>query len=177
MAKEKTAAAAAAAEKEKAPELNPVPEEKIAQDELMALLRKQQEQIAQLEKKSAETEVLKRELAEAKAREQAMASRRSMTDRQVADRAMQECLEKGIDPWTVTVPVRAKIRRDTNEKQYWGAVNGRTYAVPADDQYHEMKLPHAFDLLNTMHADRFVEEFAEKNIQMYDPKMNPHPND
>ena len=116
-------------------------------------------------------------MAEAKAREQAAAARRGVTDRQVADEAMRKCAEEGIDPWTVTVPVRAKIRRDTNEKQYWGAVNGRTYAVPADDQYHEMKLPFALNLLDTMHVDRFVEKFAEKNIQMYDPKTNPKPED
>lgn len=177
MATRNTAAAKAAAEQENVPELKTVPEEKESLDELTALLRKQQEQIAQLQKQSAEVENLKKELAEAKAREQAAAARRGVTDRQVADEAMRKCAEEGIDPWTVTVPVRAKIRRDTNEKQYWGAVNGRTYAVPADDQYHEMKLPFALNLLDTMHVDRFVEKFAEKNIQMYDPKTNPKPED
>lgn len=156
--------------------LETVPEEKTTQDELMALLKQQQEQIARLQSQEAEAESLRRELAEIRAREKAIADRRSKSDKQIVEEAIEKCIRDGVDPWTVTVPIRVKVRRDTNEKSYWLCVNGRTCAVPADDQYHEMRLPFASDLVNSMHADHFVEEFAD-SIQMYDLITNPHPKD
>lgn len=158
-----------------APELNAVPEEQAAQAELMALLKKQQEQIEALQKQQAENETLRKQLAEAKAREESQVAMRNRSDKQVVEEAIRSAEASGVDPWTVTVPVRSRVRKDTTEKHYWLCVNGRTLALPADDQYHELKLPFASALVNAMHAERFAEEFADKKIQVYDPITNPHP--
>ena len=70
--------------------------------------------------------------------------------------------------------VRVPERRDTTEKSYWLCVNGRSVQLPANNQYQEMKLPFAEALMNALKADRFAQQFADTQIQVYDPITNPH---
>ena len=101
---------------------------------------------------------------------------RAESDKSVVEKAVRQAMEEGKDLWKVKVSVRATRRTDTNDPNYWMSVNGRFLALPADDKYHELPLPFAECLVNTIHAERFVREYADKNIQVYDPFSNPHPN-
>lgn len=100
---------------------------------------------------------------------------RSGNDAQVVEKAIQDAIAEGKDLWEVKVSVRVPERRDTNEKSYWIMVNGRSVQIPANNQYQELRLPFAEALMNTLKADRFAQNFAENDIQVYDPHTNPHP--
>ena len=100
---------------------------------------------------------------------------RSGNDAQVVEKAIQDAIAEGKDLWEVMVSVRVPERRDTNEKSYWIMVNGRSVQIPANNQYQELRLPFAEALMNTLKADRFAQNFAENDIQVYDPHTNPHP--
>ena len=100
---------------------------------------------------------------------------RSGNDAQLVEKAIQEAIAEGKDPWDVMISVRVPERRDTNEKSYWFMVNGRSVALPANNQYQEMRLPFAETLMNTLKADKFAQNFADNSIQVYDPITNPHP--
>ena len=100
---------------------------------------------------------------------------RTGNDFQRVAQAEKECEEKGIDPWTVSIPVRVPVRTDTNEKHYWLCVNSRPIQIPANDQYQEMKLPFASALMNMLNAEKYAQSFADAEIQVYDPISNPHP--
>jgi ferredoxin-thioredoxin reductase catalytic subunit len=126
---------------------------------------------AKAAEQQAEIERLKKALAEA----QKNGGYRKQSDREIVKEAIDQALAEGKDLWNETVSIRVRPRKDTNEKQYWCSVNGRTMAVPADDKYHEMRLPFAECLVNAMHAEQFVEEYADRKIQVYDPISNPHP--
>lgn len=141
-------------------ELNPVEAEPEA-----AKLTEQEE----MQKKIAELEA---KLAAERARS---AGYRAGNDAEVVEKAIQDAIAEGKDPWEVTVSVRVPERRDTNEKSYWFMVNGRSVALPANNQYQEMRLPFAETLMNTLKADKFAQNFADNSIQVYDPITNPHP--
>jgi len=87
----------------------------------------------------------------------------------------ERCAKEGIDPWTVEVSIRVPERRDCNDKSYWGCVNGRPFAVPANNQYQKMKLPFAATIVGMLEAERKVQLYADNEIQVYDPITNPHP--
>lgn len=89
----------------------------------------------------------------------------------------ERCVKEGIDPWTVEVSIRVPERRDCNDKSYWGCVNGRPFAVPANNMYQKMKLPFAACIVDMLEADRKAQAFADNEIQVYDPITNPHPDD
>lgn len=178
---------------------NPAPQEAEAEitddildpiNEAPAEEPKDESQMTELEKLRAETEALraqvemerlKAEQAELKAEqaERKAASQlgyRVESDKEVVRKAIEQAIAEKKDPWTVKVSVRAALRTDTNDPNYWLCVNQRSMALPADDKYHELPLPFAECLVNTIHAARFVREYADKNIQVYDPYTNPHPN-
>jgi len=127
------------------------------------------ELLNQAEALRKENERLKAQLAAAK-----KAPVQRKTDRQVLNEAIAEALAEGKNTWDVKVAIRARPRTGTTEKHYWLGVNGRFLAVPADDKYHEMALPFAECLLNSMDAENFVKEFADREIKVYDLISNPH---
>ena len=114
---------------------------------------------------------LERQLAEAQKLTQAMTKG---NDLEVVRQKSQECVDNGLDPWTVTVSIRVPARRDSNDKYYWGCVNGRSVQVPANNEYQDMKLPFAEMLVNMIRAEKHAQNFADEEIQIYDPKTNPH---
>ena len=103
------------------------------------------------------------------------AAYQSGDDAETVRLASEDCAKKGIDPWTVEVSIRVPERRDCNDKSYWGCVNGRPFAVPANNQYQKMKLPFAASIIGMLEADRKAQAFADNEIQVYDPITNPHP--
>ena len=127
--------------------------------------------LKQAEAQQQEIERLKKELAAAKA------PGIRKTDRERVQDAITQAMAEGKNLWDVKIPIRARPRVGTTEKSYWMGVNGRFCALPADDKYHELALPWAECLVNAMDAENFVKEFADKNIQVYDPITNPHENE
>ena len=121
--------------------------------------------------KDAEIARLKAELAAAQKQNEGY---RSGRDADVVEQASKAALAEGKDPWTVNVSIRVPERRDTSEKSYWVCVNGRTAQIPANNQYQEMKLPFAEALVNSLAADRMAQQFADNQVQVYDPISNPH---
>ena len=121
------------------------------------------------QKQQAEIERLKRELAEA--RKPAPARK---TDKQIVQEAIETAIAEKRNLWDVKVPVRSRPRVGTTEKHYWLGVNGRFLALPADDKYYDLALPFAECLVKAMDAERFVSEYADKNIRVYDLITNPH---
>jgi len=121
--------------------------------------------------KDAEIAKLKAQLA---ALQQQNEGYRKGRDADVVAKASADAIAAGVDPWTVKVSVRVPERRDTTEKSYWLCVNGRSVQLPANNQYQEMKLPFAEALMNALKADRFAQQFADTQIQVYDPITNPH---
>lgn len=153
-------------------------EEPKAEDQMTELerLRAETEKLraqVEMERMKAEQAELKAEQAEKKAA--SSLGYRVESDKEVVRKAIEQCIAEKKDPWTVKVSVRAALRTDTNDPNYWLSVNQRSLALPADDKYHELPLPFAECLVNTIHSARFVKEYADKNIQVYDPYTNPHP--
>ena len=142
--------------------------------ELEAVAKKSDELAAEARVKSqqAEIERLKKELAEARATNRVPAIRK--TDKENVQEAIQNAIAEGRNLWDVKVPVRSRPRVGTTEKHYWMGVNGRFMALPADDKYYDLPLPFAECLVNAMDAERFVKDYADKNIQVYDLISNPH---
>ena len=124
------------------------------------------------DQKDAEIAELRKQLEQAR---RESAGYRTGNDRQRVEDAIREAEAAGIDPWDVTISVRAPVRTDTSEKSYWCCVNSRSVQIPADDRYHEMKLPFASNLVNMIHAENYAKRFADEQIQEYDPITNPHP--
>lgn len=109
--------------------------------------------------------------------ELAAAQRRSsgrQDDAAVVRQAAMESAEAGKDPFDVIVTVRVPRRPKGEDSWYWLNVNGRSCQVPADDQYHEMRLPWAETLVNMLGAERMAENF-EDGLPNWDPKKNPKP--
>jgi hypothetical protein len=130
--------------------------------------------------KTKETSSTKDErIAELEARlaaaEQRAAGYRAGNDAEIVQQAIRDALAEGKDPWDVMVSVRVPERRDTTEKSYWFMINGKSVQLPADNKYQEMRLPFAETLMNTLKADKYAQNFADKGIQVYDPFTNPHP--
>ena len=121
--------------------------------------------------KDAEIAKLKAQLA---ALQQQNEGYRAGRDADVVAKASEEAQAAGVDPWTVKVSVRVPERRDTTERSYWICVNGRSVQLPANNQYQEMRLPFAEALMNALQADRYAQQFADQQIQVYDPITNPN---
>lgn len=151
----------------KTTEENPVITDREPQtDEKSAVAAKAQES------KDARIAELEARLAAA---ERQAAGYRAGNDAALVQQAIRETLAAGKDPWDVKISVRVPERRDTTEKSYWFMVNGRSVQLPADNKYQEMRLPFAETLMNTLQAERIAQQFAENEIQVYDPFTNPHP--
>ena len=134
-----------------------------------AALQKKADQIAD---KDAEIAKLKEQLEIAR---RESAGYRSGNDLQRVEAAIQKAIEDGVSPWEVKISVRSPIRTDTNEKSYWLCINSQSCQVPADDRYHDLKLPFASALVNMIQAEEFARNYADNEIKAYDPIMNPHP--
>ena len=94
-------------------------------------------------------------------------------DAAMVRKAAQEAADAGKDPFDVVVSIRTPKRPGREDPWYWLNVNGRSCQVPADDRYHEMKLPWAETLINMLEAERMAEDFQD-SMEVYDPKTNPH---
>ena len=95
------------------------------------------------------------------------------TDYDRVHRIERETEEAGKDPWTVLVPVMAPHREKTEDPFYWLNVNGVSVQIPANDRYHELKLPWACVLVDLLKYERASIEFQE-SIEVFDPETNPH---
>ncbi len=124
------------------------------------------------ESKDARIAELEARLAAA---ERQAAGYRAGNDAKIVQQAIREAIAEGKDLWDVKVSVRVPERRDTSEKSYWIMVNGRSVQIPANNQYQEMRLPFAEALMNQLKADKYAQNFADNEIQVYDPFTNPHP--
>ena len=109
------------------------------------------------------------------AAERQAAGYRAGNDAQLVQQAIKEAIAEGKNLWDVKISVRVPERRDTTEKSYWIMVNGKSVQLPADNKYQEMRLPFAEALMNQLHADKYAQQFADNEIQVYDPFTNPHP--
>ena len=147
--------------------------ETVMEETLQAEVAPVKEQPGKVDPKDARIAELEARL---QAAEKKAAGYRAGKDAEVVQQLIEETIKAGKSPWDVTVSVRVPERRDTTEKSYWMIINGHSCQVPADNQYHEMKLPFAETLMNQLKADKYAQNFAEKQIQVYDPIANPHPN-
>lgn len=125
---------------------------------------------AELEKARKEAEALKKQLDAAKK----PAVRGRGDDAQTVREAANEAAEKGQNPWDIKVSVRAPRRPGKEDPWYWLSVNGQTVQVPADDKYHELKLPWAEALINALEAERYAGDYQD-TLEVFDPVTNPHP--
>lgn len=140
--------------------------------ELEEVVKKSDELAAEAKVKAqqAEIEKLKKQLAEAQAVKPAA---RNRDEAEAIRQAAREAAEQGVDPWTIKVNVRAPRRSGKEDPWYWICVNGQGVQIPADDKYHEVKLPWAEVLVDTLDAERSAEKFQD-SIEVYDPVTNPH---
>ena len=154
----------------KTPELKPEKEDQ----ELEAVAEKGEGLTAEAEAKmkaqQAEIEKLKKQLAEA---QKSVPAAVNQNDAEVVRQAAVKAAEEGTDPWTVKVPVRAPRRSGKEDPWYWLNVNGKSVQVPADDKYHEMKLPWADALVSMLEAEKNAEAYQD-SIEVFDPVTNPH---
>lgn len=125
---------------------------------------------AQLKAQQAEIEKLKAQIA---AMQKAPAGRGPQDDAAVVRKAAAECAAAGVDPWEVTVNIRAPRRPGKEDPWYWLNVNGRSVQVPADDKYYALKLPWAETLVNSLDAERRAADFQD-SLEVFDPVTNPH---
>jgi len=132
-------------------------QEQIPNPDVERILAQQQEQIRKLEAQLAKA--------------QKMTSGQQDDEKEVQEAALKAA-EEGADPWKVEVSVRAPRRTGGEDPWYWINVNGRSVQVPADDRYHELKLPWAETLVNMLKAERRAEQYQD-SIQLFDPITNP----
>lgn len=122
----------------------------------------------QLTAQAKEIEKLKAQLAEMK-----KANRTPMDDAAVVKKAAEESAKAGVDPWEVTVNIRAPRRPGREDPWYWISVNGRSVQIPADDRYYDIKLPWAEAMINSLQAEKRAADFQD-GLEVYDPVTNPH---
>lgn len=125
---------------------------------------------AKVKAQQAEIEKLKKQLAAAQAQKPAP---RNRDDAETVRQAARDAIAAGKDPWSETVSVRAPRRSGKEDPWYWICVNGRGVQIPADDKYHDVKLPWAEVLVDMLAAERSAEEFQD-SIEVFDPVTNPH---
>jgi len=99
--------------------------------------------------------------------------RQPESDAEKVRRASEEAAAGGENPWNVEVSIRVPRRPGREEPWYWLAVNGQSVQVPADDKYHELKLPWAECLIGLLGAERFAGDYQD-SLEVYDPVTNPH---
>lgn len=85
--------------------------------------------------------------------------------------ASAEAAEKGENPWTIKISVKAP-RIGKGEDSYWLSVNGRTMQVPANEKYFEMALPFAECLVEEIRNRNRAADYVD-GIEVYDPETNP----
>ena len=133
-----------------------------------AMQQKQNE----ISKKDAIIEDLKRQLAEAKKPAPAAGGNRE-SDYDRVHRIERETIEAGEDPWSVKVAVLAPHREKTEDPFYWINVNGMSVQVPADDRYHDLKLPWACVLVDLLRYEKASLDYQD-SLEVFDPETNPH---
>ena len=122
-----------------------------------------------IKSQQAEIEKLKKQLAEAQKKPAA----RGRDDAEAVRQAARDAVAAGKDPWTETVSIRCPRRSGKEDPWYWICVNGLGVQIPADDKYHDVKLPWAEVLVDMLAAERSAEKFQD-SIEVYDPVTNPH---
>ena len=120
-----------------------------------------------LAEQQAQIQKLQQELAKAQQR-----STGRQDDAAVVRKAAEEAAEAGKNAFDVVVSIRAPKRPGKEDPWYWLNVNGRSVQVPADDRYHELRLPWAETLINMLEAERRAEDFQD-GLEVYDPVTNP----
>jgi len=121
--------------------------------------------------KDREIAELKRQLAEAQKLNATIAKG---NDFETVQLKYAEAIKEGKDPFGVKVSIRVPVRRDCNDRYYWGCVNGRSFQVPANNEYQEMPLPFAACLVDMIRAEKHAQYFADEEVKVYDPRSNPH---
>lgn len=124
------------------------------------------EESAKLKAQQAEIEKLKAQIAAMQARPAAQ------NDAEAVKAACREAAEKGVDPWEITVSVRAPRRPGKEDPWYWLNVNGRTVQIPADDRRYDLKLPWAACLMDSLEAENRAADYQD-SLEVYDPITNP----
>ena len=159
------------ATKKETPEVNNEAQGTAADADMMQAMKDLQAQIASLQK---DLDSQKKENAELKKNSVYSSSPYGgKTDRErVVDACMQAETEKQ-DPWGQKISVLAP-RIGKGEDSYWLCVNGRSIQVPANDRYYELALPFAECLVNEIEARKKAADYIDQ-IEVFDPKENPHP--
>ena len=140
--------------------------------ELKKQMADMQKQMLAMQNQMAEQLRLMQQMAAGKVEEPrtlTQAERDAENARKMADKVEAD----GVDPWTVEIEMFVPHRDPGEDKWFWINVNGRTAQVPANDSRQVMKLPFALVLADTLKAKRREEEYMD-NVQVYDPKTNPH---
>lgn len=146
------------------------PEPNVPEKEELETAEPEDRNAEKLKAQQAEIAKLKKQLAEA---QQAKPAVKNRDDAETVKQAAREAAAAGVDPWTVTVPVRSPRRSGKEDPWYWICVNGLGVQIPADDKYHDVKLPWAEVLVDMLAADRRAEDFQD-SIEVFDPVTNPH---
>ena len=164
-----------------APEIDQEETEKEAPDntglekentELKKQMADMQKQMQAMQNQMAEQLRLMQQMAAGKVVEQRPLTQ-TEKDAENARKMAEEAAAKGVDPWTVEVEMFVPHRDPGEDKWFWFSINDRTAQVPANDSRQVMKLPFALVLADTLKAKRREEEYMD-NVQVYDPKTNPH---
>jgi len=140
-------------------------------DGMMQAMQELKAQIAALQK---DLESQKKENAELK--KNSIGSSSPYGGKTDAERVADACGQAEADhadPWGVKISVLAP-RIGKGEDSYWLCVNGRSIQVPANDRYYELALPFAECLVNEIEARKRAADYIDQ-IEVFDPKDNPHP--
>ena len=152
---------------------SPATKETETEEQLLEQPAEAQEKDPELEKTLKAQQA---EIAALKAKLEQMANNPPVNQRDDAatvKQAAREAAIAGVDPWTIKINVRAPRRPGKEDPWYWINVNGLSVQLPADDKYHEMKLPWAEALINSLEAEKMASDFQDK-MEVYDPITNPH---
>lgn len=149
----------------KNPELN-VPETE--EQDLKKTAKAKTNENAELEAARKEIEALKKQLSA-----QQPIRKSGETDYARVHRIEMETIAENVDPWTVEIEVLAPHKNPTEDPWYWININSRSVQIPANDQYHKMKLPFACVLVDTILAEWRGADYKD-SLQVYDPVTNPH---
>lgn len=118
------------------------------------------------------TAEMQAEIEKLRAQIAAMQKRPAQNDAELVKAASLEAAEKGVDPWSITVNVRAPRRPGKEDPWYWLNVNGLSVQVPADDRRYDLKLPWAECLMNSLDAENRAADYQD-SLEVYDPITNP----
>lgn len=152
-----------------APEI--VNEETVTAQDMMQQMQQMQKQMAELQK-----ELTAQKKENEKLRMNTVGSANPYggeSDSERVAKACKEAAENGQDAWQIKIGVLAQ-RIGKGEDSYWLCVNGQSIQVPANDRYYELALPFAQCLVDEIAARHRAADYIDQ-IEVFDPKTNPHP--